>query len=943
MSRDRISLLNVLASLALCLSLSAQEKPAPASEGSQANSPVSDESKLAQAIVAADTDEKRDALANENKTLVTPALVLAAVSRAKELRSAKGLDQAFAMDTWAKGVAEKLGDQVAIFEATFNLGLVLNYQGKGAESVETTKRSLAIAQALNDKGRMGLALRLLGVTSDHMGDLDAALSHYNNAMTMFTEAGDKRGMASLYTNIGIAHDRQGKYSLALENLRKGLGLNEALGDKRGMSLAMANIGNIYKELNDYPEALFWYQKALAIFQEQKAQGAIATVYQNIAEIYRLQNVYPQSLEYYQKALMLHEEFGNKGGAAAALDSIGMLYSDQSDYRKSLEYFNKSLKIREEIGAKVGIAQTLHNLGKSHFYLGDYADALALDDRATAMAKAIGEPEIVWYSRTSAGMTLRALGQFEQAKQALSDAIATVEAMRAETFAGEEEQRMFFTDRIAPYQEMVGLLVAEKHTGEALLYAERGKGRMLLDVLQEGKVPITKAMTVEEREREGQLEAQLVALNKLVQRASSANMDLAEVAKLKQRLDDARLTYSDFRANLYIAHPELKIQRGQVQLITLEEAARLLPDKQTAILEFTVGERETQLFSLTTNENDASSSDLRAYPIGIKADDLEKRVKKFRQQVADRDLAFGAAARDLYDLLIKPAEAQLRGKKRLLIVPDLCLWDMPFQVLQPSRGHYVVEDFAMAYAPSLTVLREMTSLGRREKRLPHSDGPLLLAMANPVLGQETVKRASEADRNEALGPLPEAEQEVHSLERLYGAGATEVFTGAQAREDLFKAEAGKFRILHLATHGLLNDRSPMYSYVLLSQGGPDSHEDGMLEAWEIMRLDLQADFVVLSACETARGTIGAGEGVTGLAWAFFVAGVPTTVASQWKVESTSTSRLMLDFHEALKALEKRGVRFSAASALQQAETKLLHDKKYSHPFYWAGFVVVGDPQ
>lgn len=942
MSRGRISLLNVLASLVLGLSLAAQEKPTPAGEVPQAKPPVSAESELAQALVAADTDEKRDALAREKKDLITRALVLAVVSRAKELRGASGLKQALAADTWAEGLAQKLGDPVAIFEATFNLGLVLNYQGKGEESIETTKRSLAIAQALNDKGRMGLALRLLGVTSDQMGDFDAALAHYSNAMAMFTAAADKKGMASLYTNMGVSYERQGKYILALESLRKGLELNEALEDKRGMSLAMGNIGHVYDQLNDYPEALFWYRKALVIFQEQKAQGAIATALQNIGEIYRMQNEYAQALDYYQKALSLDEELDNKSGAAAALSSIGMLYSDQGEYRKSLDYFQKSLNIREEIRAKVGVAQSLHNLGKSHFYLGDYAEALKLDDRATAMAKAIGEPEIVWYSRTTAGMTLRALGQFEQANQALSEAISTVEGMRAEAFAGEEEQRLFFTERIAPYQEMVGLLVAQKHTGEALLYAEQAKGRMLLDVLQEGKVPITKAMTTTEREREEQLETQLMALNKQMQRASSAKKDPAEFAKLKERLEEARLTYSDFRTNLYTAHPELRVHRGQVKPITLEEAARLLPDAQTAILEFTVGERETHLFSLTTKEGDAPSLDLRAYSIRIKADDLEKKVKKFRQQVAERDLAFGSGARELYEQLIKPAEAQLRGKTKLLIVPDLCLWDMPFQVLQPSRGHYMVEDSAIAYAPSLTVLREMTSLGG-EKRLQHSKAPRLLAMGNPVLGQETVKRATEVYRNEALSPLPQAEQEVHYLQRLYGPASTQVFTGAQASEDLFKTEAGQFQILHLATHGLLNDANPMYSHLLLSPGGPDSHEDGLLEAWEIMRLDLKADLVVLSACETARGAIGAGEGVTGLAWAFFVAGVPTTVVSQWKVESTSTSKLMLDFHESLKALGKQGARFSAASALQKAEIQLLHDKKYAHPFYWAGFVVVGNPQ
>ena len=160
--------------------------------------------------------------------------------------------------------------------------------------------------------------------------------------------------------------------------------------------------------------------------------------------------------------------------------------------------------------------------------------------------------------------------------------------------------------------------------------------------------------------------------------------------------------------------------------------------------------------------------------------------------------------------------------------------------------------------------------------------------------------------------------------------------------LYEAKAGSYRILHLATHAILNDTSPMYSHVLLSQGGTDSNEDGLLEAWEVMKLNLQADMVVLSACETARGRIGAGEGVIGLTWALFVAGAPATVVSQWKVESASTTELMVEFHRQLQAKRQDGKpRATKAEALRQAAIKLLRRKQSQHPFYWAAFVVVGD--
>ena len=131
---------------------------------------------------------------------------------------------------------------------------------------------------------------------------------------------------------------------------------------------------------------------------------------------------------------------------------------------------------------------------------------------------------------------------------------------------------------------------------------------------------------------------------------------------------------------------------------------------------------------------------------------------------------------------------------------------------------------------------------------------------------------------------------------------------------------------------------MYSHLVLAQGGKE--EDGLLEAWELMQLDLKADLAVLSACETARGRFGAGEGVIGLSWALFVAGVPSTVVSQWKVEAASTRDLMLNFHRQLRASGPEG-KVRKGEALRQAALQVLKKPEMNHPFYWAGFVLIGD--
>jgi CHAT domain-containing protein len=287
-------------------------------------------------------------------------------------------------------------------------------------------------------------------------------------------------------------------------------------------------------------------------------------------------------------------------------------------------------------------------------------------------------------------------------------------------------------------------------------------------------------------------------------------------------------------------------------------------------------------------------------------------------------------------LLKPAADQLRGKTNLVIAPDDTLWDLPFQALLTEANRFLIEDAAISYAPSLTVLREM--MKRRKNQSTDAAPTSLLALGNPLLGKEMNNRATLTLRDEKLDPLPEAEQEVKALRQLYGTSRSKVYIGAEAREDRVKSEAGQAKILHFAAHGMLNNASPMYSHLVLAESGVN--EDGLLEAWELMQLDLKADLAVLSAGETARGRIGAGEGMIGLSWAMFVAGVPSIVVSQWKVESAGTRDLMVNFHRALISQPGTRQKPTKATALRQAALKLMKNAETGHPFYWAGFILVG---
>jgi CHAT domain-containing protein len=377
-----------------------------------------------------------------------------------------------------------------------------------------------------------------------------------------------------------------------------------------------------------------------------------------------------------------------------------------------------------------------------------------------------------------------------------------------------------------------------------------------------------------------------------------------VKELTAQVQNARMELEAFQTNLYATHPILKTQRAEIASIEAEKIGILLgPD--SAILEYSVSKEQTFLFIWTSQQN---QPELNVVKIPVKQKILAELTKTYREQLGKRDLRASQTGQKLYAILLHPAERYFSGERKLIVVPDRELWELPFQALQGTNGQSVLERFSLSYASSLSVLYEMR---KQRQNVEASTG--LLALASSI---------------------PGTEKEVQTLAQFYGKQKSRIYTGRRAQEGVLKKEAAGFDVIHVAAHGVLDNASPMYSYLKLAN---DENEDGLLEPREVMNLDLHTSLVVLSACETGGGKIGTGEGMIGFTWAFFVAGSPSTVASQWKVDSESTAALMSEFHRNLKMKK-----LSKAEALRQAALKLRENPQYRHPYYWAGFIVVGDP-
>ena len=848
----------------------------------------------------------------------------------------------------ALAIREKLApESLAVAASLSNLGLVAS---DPAKEENYYLRALAIQERLSP-GSLAVARTLnnLGGVAHELGDLAKEEKYYLRALAIQEKlAPGSLSFAAILSNLGSVALLRGDLLRAEECYRRALDIKEklALGTLT-VAITLENLGVLFHDRGDLAKAEEYELRALAI-REKLAPGSllVASILNNLGTVAENRGDLSKAEEYYSRALDIREKLAPGGlGTAMTMHNLGVIARDRGDMVKAEAYFGRALAIREKLASdSIYVASSLAGLGNVARDRGDLAKAEEYYRRGLAIWQRL-TPEKQDYAdglATLAGIMVRKQ-QLDAAAPLFEQAVNVLESQMGHLGSGEEIRSGFRAKHADSYRGYIDLLIQQKQPEQAFQMLERSRAQTLLEMLGNRGVHITKAMTAAEREQEEVLLSTLVSLNRQLGVEKAARKpDEGRITDLKSDLEKARLQYSDFRTNLYAAHPKLRAQRGELQPISLSDATNLLPDNRTAILEFLVAEEKTYLFVLTrSNTGNAASPELKVYTIGVKAKDLEQEAEQFRRQLSVRDLQFSTVAARLYNLLLQPAQAQLSGVNALLIVPDGLLWNLPFQAVQVRPGHYLLEDYAVAYAPSLTVLREMVRL-----RLNNKDAPAmaahqtLLAMGNPALGTATTELAKLTYRDEKLAPLPEAAREVKTLESLYGRQQSQVFVGAEATEDRFKAHAGEFEILHLATHGILNDTSPMYSHLLLSPGS--AKEDGLLEAWEIMGLDLHADLAVLSACETARGRISAGEGVIGLSWAFFVAGTSTTVVSQWKVESTSTAELMLAFHRARKANEQGASPFGTARALQRAELKLLHDPRFSDPVYWAGFIVVGDP-
>lgn len=932
---------------------------------------------FASLLGAADSDQQRAKMLEQEPELRTVELQRALLRRGGGFSEQKMFDRAIELYRFARELSESLDDRTGVALALRNSGFAYALQENYRKALEYFEKSLALRDGLSRVSQAEL-LRNTGVMHYSLGEYMTALDYSRKSLSIFEELKDEKEIigaliniaviyrgqgdfvhalecyqrcikmletftdpvetARVYNNMAVVYSIQGDHNRALEGFQKSLKITESLPHPSEGVIADSyiNIGNVHLEQGNARLALDFYQRSLSLRKKEGKKSALGVAYNRIGRAYVELGENEAALDSYREALAQWEAIEHSSGLAHTLLSVGNLYLREQRYQLALDHINRSLGLYESMGDIHGTAGALVGLASVYYQQGDFQQAMTLLARAIPIAEKNGSLELLAEVYTLGGDIQFKLGQENLSRQNYERAIVAVERLRQQTAGGERDRQRSLENKLAPWHGMIRLLVNQKNDQEALLYAEKSRARTLLDVLHSGNVDIRKLMSIEEQEQERKLRVEAASLNaQLLQLSLAKKSDPAEISDVKRKLEQARLAYESFQTSLYAAHQELRARRGETPVVGLKDLSTFLPVASAAVIEYVVTQEKTYMFVVTRNAAGPEAR-VQTFLLPAGSSELAMEVETFREQLANHNLGFRKQARKLYELLLKPAQGLFRGKAELIIAPDGVLWELPFQALLNGENRFQIEDTAISYTPSLTALREMTKI--RQKRETGSTPFTLLALGNPKLGRATVERATLTLRDGALGPLPEAEAEVQSLGKLYGSPQSKVYIGAEASEARLKTDASKARILHIAAHGVLNNASPMYSHLALAQG--DKNEDGLLEAWELMQLDLNADLAVLSACETARGRFTAGEGMIGLSWVLFVAGVPSTIVSQWNVESESTREFMLDFYRHMRAASA-DAKSTKASALQQAALKLMKQSATSHPFYWAGFVLVGD--
>lgn len=809
--------------------------------------------------------------------------------------------------------------------------------GVSPDAVSNYDGDLEFARRNGDRQKEASALFKLGLANHAIGGFfDKAIDYYKQSLVIAKEIRDGNLEVILLGNIGIAYLQNGfAYIEPFEYLEQYLAQtwHKAYyyngGDRRWGGVAMGNLGNAYYSADLYGKAIEYHQKRLALSLEIKDRRGEGKALGDLGIVDHSLGEYKKAIEYQEQRLAIAREIKDSWGEGQAISNLGIVYHTQGNYTKAIEYQQQYLALAQVIKNPLWEEQALGNLGGAYYFLGNYNKAIELYEKSLAIAGKIRESQIAKKVRANLGLVYFQMNNYQKsielynqfltstssgknhreqaivrnniavvqinngdlpgATENLLKAIQVLEILRGRLAGNDAYKISIFETQTFPYINLQKVLIASNKNDAALEIAERGRSRAFVELLEKRlSLKQTAATSITPPN-----------IEQIKQIAKTQNSTLVQYS----------IIYNDFKVE-----GREKSQESELYIWVIKPNGEVT--FRYSNLKSILQEQEISLayYATTTRAYLAAARGRGSMEVGQSDETLEtKRLKR------------------LYQILIEPIADLLPNdpKHRVIFIPQKSLFVVPFPALMDAAGKYLIEKHTILTAPAIQVL-QLTNQQRKQVV-----GDKVLVVGNPTMPSIPVEIG---EKPQQLPPLPGAEKEALAIAKLL---QTRAIIGNEATKSSIVQQMLKSRIIHLATHGLLDDfnGSGVPGAIALAPDSPSSASkeqqsgiNGLLTADEILDFKLNAELVVLSACDTGRGKI-TGDGVIGLSRSLITAGVSSVIVSLWSVPDAPTASLMSEFYQNIQNNPDK------AQALRQAMLATM--KQYPEPKNWAAFTLIGE--
>jgi CHAT domain-containing protein/Flp pilus assembly protein TadD len=784
-------------------------------------------------------------------------------------------------------ISRKLSNRVGEIIVLNNLGSAHNNLGQYQKAIEHYQQSLAISKAIGDRRKQGITLNNLGVVSSNLGQYQKAIEYYQQSLAISKVIGDRAGAGNTLNNLGAIQDNLGQYQKAIEYYQQSLVISKAIGDLRVAGITLNNLGVVSSKLGQYQKAIEYYQQSLVISQEIGHRAGAGNTLNNLGDVNNTLGQYQKAIEYYQQALIISQEIGDRETEGITLSNLGVVRNNLGQYQKAIEYYQQSLVIRIEIGDRKGEGITLNNLGEGYRNMRKFQQAIEYFQQALIIIREIGNREGEGVILNNLGSVRNNLGQYQKAIEYYQQALVI---------------RRQIGDR----------------TGEGITLHNLGYSLHKLKKLATAELTLRQAIEIWESLRAGLSDPNKISLaDKVAETYQLLQEVLVEQNKTESALAISERARARSLVELLASKINTSSNRTTVSKIRLAPSLttikQIANQKNATLIQYSI--IDDIIYIWVIQPNGKISFKPSKIPPHTKLQDLVVAARdsiganRGQRNKDDEKTPPQANLQQLHQLLIAPIAAYLPPKPTdaVIILPQQELFSVPFAALQNAKGKYLIESHTLTIAPSIQVL------GLTQSKPTNQQGNPLI-VGNPIMPlYKGVKLAN----------LAGAEREAQAIGQILH---VQPLIGAAADKQQVIARMRQASLVHFATHGF-------FERVEGDLPGAIALTNGFLTSDEIFDLNLAADLVVLSACDTGRGNL-TGDGVIGLSRSLVVAGVPSVVVSLWEVSDEATKVLMEEFYRQLSVNK-----LSKEQALRQAMLKTM--REYENPNFWAAFMLVGE--